>query len=114
MENKKLDVQLAPPHMHRRNAAKRAIQTFNDHFIAGLALTDPQFPPQLWCRLFPQATLTLNLLRPLRINPRLSAEAQLNGVFDFNQTPLALPGTKVLVHKKPKVRRTWVPHGAEG
>eukprot|EP00957_Ditylum_brightwellii_P178108 13565825-Ditylum_brightwellii.AAC.1 len=102
MEKKKLDVQLAPPHMHRRNAAKQAIQTFKDHFIAGLLSTDPQFPPQLWCRLLPQATLTLNLLRPLHINPRLSAKAQLNSAFDFNQTPLVLSGTKVLEHKNPK------------
>eukprot|EP00957_Ditylum_brightwellii_P177936 13553023-Ditylum_brightwellii.AAC.1 len=47
MENKKSDVQFAPPHMHRRNAAKRATQTFKDNFIAGLASTGPQFPPQL-------------------------------------------------------------------
>eukprot|EP00957_Ditylum_brightwellii_P052213 3959243-Ditylum_brightwellii.AAC.1 len=80
----KLDVQLAPPHMHRRNAAKHAIQTFKDHFIAGLASTDLQFPPPLWCRLLLQVTLTLNLLRPSHINPRLLAEAQLNSVFSFN------------------------------
>eukprot|EP00957_Ditylum_brightwellii_P018819 1414291-Ditylum_brightwellii.AAC.1 len=85
----KLDMQLAPPHMHRRNATKRAIQTFKDHFIAGLVSTDPQFPPQLWCRLLPRATLTLNLLIPLHINPRLSAEAQFNGAFDFNQNTVS-------------------------
>eukprot|EP00957_Ditylum_brightwellii_P170286 12962258-Ditylum_brightwellii.AAC.1 len=106
MKNKKIDVQLAPSHMHRSNAAERAIQTFRDHFIAGLASTDPKFPPQLWCCLLPQATLTLNLLQPLHINPQLSTKAQLNGVFDFNQTPLVLPDTRVSVHKKTKLRKT--------
>lgn len=30
--------QLVPPHVHRRNSAGRAIQTFKDHFIAGLCV----------------------------------------------------------------------------
>ena len=29
-----IDYQLAPPHIHRRNAAERAICTFKNHFIA--------------------------------------------------------------------------------
>jgi hypothetical protein len=81
--------QLAPPNMHRTNAAEKAIDTWKCHFIAGLSSVDPDFPMHLWCRLIPQATTTLNLLRALRINPRLSAEAQLNGAFNFNRTPLA-------------------------
>ena len=40
----------------------------------------------------PSNALELKLLHPYRLNPRLSAEAQLNGVFDFNRTPLAPPG----------------------
>jgi hypothetical protein len=35
--------QLAPPHIHRRNNAERAIQTFKNHFIAGLCSVDPTF-----------------------------------------------------------------------
>ena len=30
-----VDFQLVPPHVYRRNAAERAIQTFKSHFIAG-------------------------------------------------------------------------------
>jgi hypothetical protein len=55
----------------------------------------------LWCLLIPQATPTFNLLCQSHINPPLSAEAQLNGAFDFNTTPLAPPGTRVVVHEKP-------------
>ena len=53
-----LKFQLAPPHQHRRNAAERAIQTFKNHFIAGLASTDPKFPIHEWDRLIPQAEIT--------------------------------------------------------
>ena len=106
--------QLASPYMHRTNAAEKAIDIWKCHFISGLSSVDPSFPMHLWCRLIPQATTTLNLLRPSRINPLLSAEALLNGAFDYNKTPLAPPGTKVLVHETPGNRRTWAPHGVDG
>eukprot|EP00957_Ditylum_brightwellii_P035722 2708260-Ditylum_brightwellii.AAC.2 len=54
------------------------------------------------------------MLRPSRLNPRISAETQLNGMHDFNHLPLAPPGTKVIVHKKSTVRGTWAPHGVDG
>jgi hypothetical protein len=56
-----IDYQLAPPHIHRRNNAERAIQTFKNHFIAGLCSVDPQFPLKMWDKLSPQAKITLNL-----------------------------------------------------
>jgi hypothetical protein len=63
MEEQDIDFQLAPPHLHRRNAAERAIRTFNNHFIAGLCSTDPDMPLHLWWdKLVPQALITLNLL----------------------------------------------------
>jgi hypothetical protein len=40
--------QLAPPHIHRRNNAESAIQTFKNHFIAGLCSVDPNFPFKMW------------------------------------------------------------------
>ena len=85
-------IQRVPPHNHRRNAAERAIQTFKNHFIAGLATADPKFPLREWDRLIPQAILTLNIMRECRINPKLSAYAYLFGQFNFNATPLAPPG----------------------
>ena len=103
-----------PPHFHRHNSAECAIQTFKNHFIARLASTDLNFPLSNWCRLLPQAELTLNLLRPSQLNPILSAYAQLEGAFDFTRTPLAPLGTCVIVHEKPTQRRTWAPHGVDG
>jgi len=49
-----------------------------------------------------------------QINPQLSAYTQLNGAFDFNKTPLALPGTRVIIHEKSSVCQTWAPHGVDG
>ena len=48
------------------------------------------------------------------MNPCLSAYAQLHGAFDFNQTPLELPGTRVFVYENSYARKTWVPHGVDG
>ncbi len=114
MTDQDVDFQLAPPYLHRRNAAERAIRTFKNHFIAGLCSTDKDFPLHLWDKLLPQALLTLNLLRGSRINPNLSAYAQVHGAFDYNRTPLAPPGTKVMVHEKSSVRGTWAPHAVDG
>ena len=114
LDKKNIAFQLVPPHTHRRNAAERAIRTFKNHFLSVLATADPEFPVSEWDRLLPQAELTLNLLRNSRVNPRLSSYAYLFGPFDFNTTPLAPAGTKVLVHEKPSQRASWAYHGVEG
>ena len=103
-----------PPHLHSQNAAEQAIQTFKNHFIAGLVFTHDNFPLHLWCQLLPQSILTLNFLQPSRINPSLLAQAQLHGQFDYNATPIAPPGTKVIVHIKPAVRKRLEPQGIDG
>jgi hypothetical protein len=106
--------QLAPPHIHQRNNAEQAIKTFKNHFISGLCSVDPNSPLKLWDKLFPQATITLNLLRKSRIDPRMSEYAQLNGHFDFKSTPLAPPGTRIIAHEKPDQRTSGDPHGLDG
>ena len=103
--------QIVPPHTHRANIAERAIQTFKNHFEAGLASIHPDFPINEWDRLLPQAFLTLNLLRASQVNPNLSAYAYLFGQYDFNKQPLAPPGkTKVMLHMKPQQRASWDPN----
>jgi hypothetical protein len=64
--NQKADLQLVEPDNHRVNAAEQAIQTFKNHFIAGMATVDKDFPIQLWDKLLPQAQDTLNMLRTAR------------------------------------------------
>ena len=109
-----MTTKLFPPAVHRRNAAERAIRTFQNHFIAGLCSVDKDFPLHLWDQLLVQAELTLNLLRGSRLNPKLSSWAQVNGTFDFNRVPLAPPGCRVLIHDKPQNRTTWSPHALDG
>ena len=38
---------------------------------------------------------------------------QLHGAFDFNRTPLAPPGTKIIIHDKPAIRGSWATRGCE-
>lgn len=54
----------------------------------------------LWDCLLQQATITLNLLQPSQQNPKISAYQMLEGNFDFNCTPIAPPGTKIILHGK--------------
>ncbi|GFH50519.1 hypothetical protein CTEN210_06995 [Chaetoceros tenuissimus] len=113
-DEKSIEYQLTPAGKHSRNLAEKAIQTWKDHFIAGLSSTHPNFPVNQWCKLIEQANITLCLLRPSRINPQLSAYAQCFGVFDYQKTPLAPPGMKVLAHVLPKERQSFAPHVIKG
>jgi Reverse transcriptase (RNA-dependent DNA polymerase) len=106
--------QVVPPGMHRRNAAERAIQTFKDHFISILCGTDDTFPLKIWDKLIPQAVLTLNLMRGSRMNSKHSAHSQIHRPFDYNATPIAPLGFRVLVHVKPHMRGTWDPKAEDG
>jgi hypothetical protein len=78
--------------------------TFQNHFIAGLCSMDKDFPTSSVDAFIDQAESTLNLLRSSRINPKLSAHAQVNGQFDYNRTPLGPPGCRVMAHVKPDCR----------
>ena len=114
LHKQRVHFQLVPPHLHHRNAAERAIHTFKNHFISILCGVHPDFPLHLWCKLLPQAELTLNLVRPCRYNPKLSAYEALEGNFSYNHTPLAPLGSKVIAHDTPQQRSTWAPHGHYG
>ena len=48
------------------------------------------------------------------MNPKLSVHAQVHGPFDFNATPLAPPGTNIIIHEKPSVRESWSLMGIDG
>lgn len=93
IKRQKINLQLAPPDLHRRSPAERAIRTAKNHILSGLASTHDKFPTHLWCRLIQQAEMTLNMLRPCRTNPKLSAYTALEGEFNFERTPLAPPDT---------------------
>ena len=65
---------------------------------------DPNLPLQVWDHLVPHAEIAHNLLRQSRLHQKLSLYAYLNGQYDCNATPMALPGTIILPHNKPDAR----------
>ena len=83
------------------------IRYFKNYFLFILAGVDTVFLPYLWDLLLPQAKLTVNLLHQATINPKISAWEYFNGPFDFNKTPLAPVGCRVLIHAKPAMRQSW-------
>ena len=81
---KKVDSQKVSPHNHRANVSERMIETVKHHLISGITGTDENFPITQWDRLIPQTQSTLNMMKPCRINPKLSADAFLEGQHDYN------------------------------
>ena len=81
--------QLVPADDHRRNIAKRDIQTAKRHVISVLCGSDPNSPLHLWDLLIPQMEIQLNLLRQSRTIDKISAYAHHYGPYDFNADPLA-------------------------
>ena len=81
--------QLVPPHIHRRNSAEQAIQTFKAYVISGIYSTHKDLPLHIWCELLPHVSLIIKLLRQYRMNPKLSGYAQLYGEFNYDAMTLA-------------------------
>ena len=97
--------------MHRSDTENRFIRTFNNHFIARLCTAYPDFSLQTCECLLEQAEIKLNQLQPPRLNPTMSAYTQLNCEFEFNRTPMAPPGKRIIVYNNPHNRRTRNPNG---
>ena len=106
--------QLVLPHILRINLAEWAIRNLKEHFIEVPSSTHKDFPLHIWCRLLPHASFTLNLLWKSRMNPKKSWYAQIHRKFNYNATPLAPPGTQVIVHGKRTMGGTWESHGVKG
>ncbi len=62
IKSNKITYQHVPPHNHHCNCFEKAIQTFEDHFVAIFCIADKEFPLNLWDLLLPQAENTLNML----------------------------------------------------
>ena len=105
--NEGIEMQLVEPNNHRANAAERAIQTFKNHFIAGLSIGDKDFPTILWCKLIKQAQDSLNILRTSRVHPKILARHCLEGAHDFNRHPWAPPATRATIFNPPETRTSW-------
>jgi hypothetical protein len=110
---KECNLQVVEPHNHKVNAAEQAIQAFKDAFIAVLAMTDSEFPLQLWDKLASQMQNTLNLLRASRINPNILAYEALNGLYNWDRYPLTPPGCKAIIYEEPAVQGSWESQGTD-
>ena len=108
-EDSDIQFQLVPPHMHRRNTAESSMINFKNHFIDALCTVDPRFPFYLWYRLLPKSTITLNMLLQSRLNPGLSAYEQVDGIHNFERTPLSPLGCKVQINEKPHKQPPTIP-----
>ena len=86
-------VHLVLPYYHRKLAAERAICIYKNNFITILYMIHLEFPMKLWCSLIPQLEMTLNIVRPCRFNPLMSAYTALEGEFHYANTPLAPLGS---------------------
>ena len=61
-----------------------------------------------------QAEHTLNLLRPSRRIPAVSAYTYMYGQHNYDRNPFAPLGCKVEAHMMPSTRETWAEHTASG
>ena len=110
----KMELQLTPLQMHRRNWYERSIHTGKSHLISSLVGINPNPPLHLWCRLIPQCGKTLNMMRPTHINPKISADTYLQGIHDFNRVPLDPPGILAVIHESPYSRESYAHHVLKG
>lgn len=106
--------QVVAPRDHWLMPAERAMGTFKNHFIAILNGTNPNFVKLTWYHILEQAIITLDMLQPFKLNPMISVYMQVHGVFDFNSTPLALAGCKIIIHNWTHEHPAWAKHGSRG
>ena len=102
--------------MHRQNIAKRAIQTYKDHFIATMAGVLDNFPIHQWHKLVPQLVLTLNLLWQLHVHvaPKVLAYAYHHGNLNYNCMPLTPIGCAVQFQVKLNRHKSRGEHSSNG
>ena len=111
---KQVDAQKVSPHNHRANVSERMIETGKHHLISEIAVTDENFPITQWDRLIPKTQRKINMMRPCRINPKLSADAFLEGQHDYNAVPFPPLGRRMLTFEGPDQKSSWGFHAVEG
>ena len=111
----KIKLELVPPGNHRSNTAERAIDTWKSHKISMMATADEECDPKVFKHFNKQGELTINLLRQSGMSKFVSAWHQVNGKYNFNNTPIAPPGIKVEFYQSRSRREsTWSPKSVKG
>ena len=88
-----------------RLRSKRYLPTNRDKSM--IASLPSDFPIAYWCCLLEQCDLSVDIVCPFRQNPKLSAWAAMEGDFHFGLTPIAPPGSAMLMQLKPDARKTF-------
>ena len=114
IKSEKVEIQLVEPHNHQVNAAEPAVKEIKYHIISALATVERDFPIQIWEKFIPQIQDTLNLLRTSRQNASISSYQEMEGVFDFDKTPISILGSKSLSYIDPDTRAAWEQHAEDG
>ena len=95
-----LELELVPPHCHRRNVAEVAIKALKQYFLSIISGVATDFPMSQWERLLLQTELTLNMLRQANTSSKVSKYAYMFRPFNYNKMPLGPMGCAVLIHEK--------------
>ena len=106
IKSQQTGIQYSAPGRHCAPAEK-AVQTYKSCFKSTTASLPAEFPITYWCRLIDQVDLSVNIVRPCRQNPKLSAWAATEGEFHFDSTPIAPPGTAMLMYERPENRPSF-------
>ena len=81
MTDNDVEYQLKPKEKNSRNSTEKSIQAWKYHFLSGMISTHPYFPLSQWWKMVEQVKITLNLLQPFRLSPKLSSYDQIFGAF---------------------------------
>ena len=111
LKEKGISYTLVPAGNHRRNKAERTIRTAENYLTCAFSGCDPTCPKEARQHMFPQIRVAMNLLRPSRLNPTISAWEDLKGPYDWNATPMAPLGSPVIAFVSPSDRPKLAPHG---
>ena len=105
--------QHTPADIHRANITKQCCRTHKNHFTEVRAGTPPSFRMENWCKMTEQCDITLIMMRPCTLNPRISAFQSMEGMYYFDATPMAPVGTETMIHLKPVRRHTCSYHAVK-
>jgi hypothetical protein len=110
INNSDMRYKLVPPDNHQCNMAKKAIQTFKDHFVSVLSGCALTFPVHLWCQLLLHVEWQLLLLQQSQLHPNLFAYVHIYGHHDYKEHPFVPIGMEALVHDKQHKCQTYAEH----
>ena len=113
IEEQQAKVQYTPADIHHNKISEQCCCTWKNHFMDVRVGASPSFRMENWCKMTEQCEITLNMLRPYTLNPRLSVFEAMEGMYYFDAIPMAPVGTETMIHLKPMCWHTWSYHSVK-